>query len=186
VTATPVLDATLYEDDIDRGSERAVRMIESLPPYWRDDPQARAYVCAVARELDRVEAAAEAMREGAFPSTADLRTLAYYETLFGLSNTSLTLAARRTDVVAHLRKRSVASRYDWQQALSAYLGLGWSYSESAPRTVTISTAVDPTGVRLPARTAFARAITPAHIALVVNANYGTFQVGISILDTDVL
>lgn len=186
IAPTPAFDATLYQDCISRGNARAVRMMDALPPYFYDDPTVRAYVCAVAKELNRVEAEAIALRLGAFPDTADLRTLAYYENLFGLSNTSLTVAQRQADVIGHMRKRRVASRYDWQQALQAFIGLGWTYAEQLPYNVLLTTPVDPTGARTPVITAFARAITPAHLQLVVNGTYGNFQIGISHIGIDPL
>lgn len=188
MTVTPPLDSTLYMTDVDRGVERASRMIDMLPPYLADDPQVRSYVSTLARELDRIEAAMNAMRDGAFPLTADLRMLAIYEALFGLSNTSLTLTQRRTDVVAHMRKRGVASRYDWQQALDAFIATpgGWSYAEAPPYTVNLTVPVDPSGNRVPVITAYARAVTPAHLALVVNGSYGGFKVGIDHIGVDAL
>lgn len=188
MTVTPPLDATLYRNDVDLGVERATRMIEMLPPYLADDPQVRSYVSTLARELDRVEAAMNAMRDGAFPTTADLRTLVFYEALFGLTNTALTLAQRRVDVIAHMRKRSVASRYDWQQALDAFIATpgGWSYAEAPPYTVNLTVPVDPSGNRVPIITAFARAVTPAHLALVVNGAYGAFKIGIDHIGVDPL
>lgn len=180
MTATPALDTTRL-DDIDLGKPRATRMINYLPPYFQSDPQIRSFVCAAAREIDRIEAAAVALRTGAFPSTADLRTLVYYEKLFGLTNTALSLAARRTDVVAHMRKRSVASRFDWQAALESFIAApgGWSYAEVPTYQINLTVPVDPSGSRVPVITAFARAVTPAHLTLVVNGTYGSFQVGIS-------
>lgn len=180
MTATPALDTTRL-DDIDLGKPRALRMIGYLPPYYQDDPQVRSFICAAARELDRIEAAAIALRTGSFPRTADTRMLAIYERLFGLTSTSLTIDQRRTDVLAHFRKRSVASRYDWQAALEAFIAApgNWSYSESGTYQVSLTTPADPSGTRVPVITAFARAVTPAHLTLLVNGTYGTFQVGIS-------
>jgi hypothetical protein len=188
VTVTPPFDDTLHQDDIALGSPRAVRMLGYLPPYYWDDPTVRGYVSAMAREFDRIEAAAVALRTGAFPSTADERTLEYYEAIFSLSNKALTLEARRADVVGHMRKRSVASRYDWQQALDAFINApgNWSYAEAPPYTVNLTVPVDPTGDRTPVITAYARAVTPAHLLLVVNGNYGAFQIGISHIGVDPL
>lgn len=188
VTAAPAYDDTQFQDDIDLGSPRAVRMLGYLPPYFWNDPTVRGYVCTIARELDRIQAAAEALRAGAFPSSADERTLDYYEALFTLSNKALSIEDRRTDVVAHLRKRSVATRYEWQQALDAFINRpgGWSYAEALPYTVNLTVPVDPSGDRTPVITAYARAVTPAHLLLVVNGNYGNFQVGISHIGVDPL
>lgn len=185
--AAPAFDSTLFQDCIVAGNARANRMLSYLPPYFRDDPTIRSCICAWAKELDRIEAKAVATRTGAFPSVADLRTLAYYEGLFRLTNTSLTVAQRQADVIAHMRKRKVAERYDWQQALLQFIGsTGWSYAESSPYTVLLSTPVDPTGLRTPVITTFARAITPAHLQLVVNGAFGNFKVGISQIGIDPL
>lgn len=188
MTATPVYDDTLFLDDIALGSPRAVRMQQALPPYYWDDPTVRGYICATARELDRIQAAGAAARTAMFPGTADDRTLDYYEALFSLSSKALTLDARRADIVGHLRKRSVASRYDWQQALDAFIAApgNWSYAEALPYTVNLTIPVDPTGDRTPIITAYARAVTPAHLLLVVNGNYGAFQIGISHIGIDPL
>lgn len=188
MTATPAYDDTLFQDDIALGVARASRMARNLPPYYQADPTVRGYLCAAGRELDRIQAAGEALRTGAFPSTADARTLNYYEALFSLSNKLLSLGARRLDIVGHMRKRSVASRYDWQQALDAFIAApgNWSYSESLPYTVNLTVPVDPSGDRTPIITTYARAVTPAHLLLVVNGNYGAFQIGISHIGIDPL
>lgn len=183
---TQAFDATLQRDCIDQGDPRALRMMDNLPPYLTEDPTIRAYICSCAKELNRIEAAAVAMRTGSFPDQADLRTLVYYEGLFGLSNTALTLDQRRADVVAHMRKRRVASRYDWQAALQSFIGLGWTYAEQLPYNVLLTTPIDPTGARTPIITSFARAITPAHLQLIVNGSYGNFKVGISQIGIDPL
>lgn len=180
-------DPTQYKDCIDLGEPRATRMLNAMPPYFANDPTIRAYVCACAKELNRIEVEANALRDGAFPDEADLRTLAYYEALFGLTNTALDLTTRRDDVIAHLRKRKVAERYDWQQALQSFIATtGWSYAEAPPYTVNLTTPVDPTGSRTPVIAAYARAITPAHLVLVVNGSYGGFQIGISHIGIDPL
>lgn len=189
MTATPAFDPTLFADPIDQGDERALRMINALPPYFREDPTVRAYVSALALELDRLEAVAQELRTGSFPGTADLRALAYYEALFGLTNTALTLDQRRSDVVAHMHKRSVAARFDWQHALDAFIATpgGWSYSEGpSAYQVSLTVPVDPTGNRVPVITAFARAVTPAHLQLIVNGAFGNFQIGISRIGIDPL
>jgi hypothetical protein len=188
VTVTPAFDTNLFQDDIDLGVPRAVRMINNLPPYYQEDPTVRGYVCAMARELDRLQGAGETLRLDSYPLTGDARTLDYYEALFALTNKLLTIEERRADVVGHLRKRSVASRYNWQQALDAFIAApgSWSYAESPPYTVLLTVPVDPTGNRVPVITAYARAVTPAHLLLVVNGNFGNFQVGISHIGIDPL
>lgn len=182
-------DPTLFQDCIAAGNARANRMMNAMPPYYANDPTVRGYVCAMAKELDRVEAQANATRSGAFPSQADLRTLAYYEKLFSLTIVGLTQAQRQSQVTAHFRQRQVAERFDWQQALLTFIGsTGWSYAESPsnPYTILLTTPVDPSGQRTPVITAFARAITPAHLQLIVNGSFGNFKVGISLIGIDPL
>lgn len=185
--AAPALDTTAYLDCVDAGNVRANRMLNAMPPYFSQDPTVRGILCACAHELDRVETIAEALRTGSFPEDASLRTLQYYEALFGLSNTSLTIDQRRSDVVAHLRKHVVAERIDWQDALASFIGSsGWQYAEQSPYTVLLTTPVDPTGLRTPVIAAYARAITPAHLQLIVNGAYGNFKVGINLIGIDPL
>lgn len=188
IAPTPAYDPTVFKDCLALGEPRATRMLNYLPPYFQEDPTIRSMICVWAKELNRIEAEANALRQGAFPDQADLRTLAYYEDLFGLSNASLTIDQRRADVLAHMRKRKVATRYDWQQALQTFIGSGWTYQEGLPNTFTVllTTPVDPTGQRTPLITAFARSITPAHLNLVVNGVYGNFKVGISLVGIDPL
>lgn len=185
--AAPTFDPTTFQDCIDLGEPRATRMLNALPPYFSQDPFVRGIICAAAKELNRVEAQADELRSGAFPSEADERTLEYYEALFALTITGLSTADRQAQVVAHLRQRQVAERFDWQQALLAFIGsTGWSYAESSPYTVLLTTPVDPTGQRTPVITAYARAITPAHLQLIVNGAFGNFKVGISEIGIDPL
>jgi hypothetical protein len=165
-------------------TSRAERMIENLPPYLRDDPTVRSFVFVCARELDRIEAAANALRAGAFPDAADLRTLIIYEALFRISAAGLGLDARHAAVVAHMRKRHVATRYDWQAALTALLGAGWSYVESTPYMILLHTPVELDPARTAAVAAFAREITPAHLDLTITDDFGAFQVGISLIGDD--
>lgn len=186
----PALDTTPVLDCIDLGDERALRMMAAIPPYLRTDPTIRATLCTVGRELNRFEAALNAFRLGTFPLTATESTLEIYEQLMQLhaetsDGTPLTLDERRAQVDAHLLKRRVAKRYDWQQALTEFIGTsGWSYSESPPYTVNLTTPFDPTGDKTAAITAYARKITPSHLVLVVNGNYAGFQIGISHIGTD--
>lgn len=185
----PTYDPSVYQDCISAGSPRAVRMINYLPPYYFNDPTVRGYICACAKELDRIEAQADELRDGAYPFQADERTLEYYENLFQLTITGLTTAQRQDQVVAHVRQREVASRLEWQESLLDFIGpTGWSYAESltSPYTILLTTPVDPTGQRTPVITAYARAITPAHLQLIVNGNFGNFKVGISEIGIDPL
>lgn len=188
IQATQTFDPNVYQDCIAKGEPRALRMLDYLPPYFQEDPTIKALVCAYAKELSRIQAKAEALRQGAFPDQADLRTLAYYEKLFGLSNTALSIDNRRLDVLAHMRKRKVATRFDWQTALATFIGAGWTYSEGAPGTfnILLTTPVDPTGTQTALIAAYARAITPAHLNLIVNGAYGNFKVGISFIGIDPL
>jgi hypothetical protein len=179
-TPPPAVDPTLFQDCIDLGEPRATRMLAALPPYFASDPTIRAYLCTCARELNRIEAAADALRLGSFPATANESTLEFYERMFGLSSVGLSTAQRQSDVIAHIRKRRVATRFDWQTALTAFIGsAGWSYVETPPYTVLIHAPVDPTGDRTAAIAKFARAITPAHLTVTVTGDYGAFQIGIS-------
>lgn len=187
--AAPTYDPSVYLDCISTGSPRAVRMMNYLPPFYFNDPTVRGYVCACAKELDRVQAQADELRDGAFPFQADERTLEYYENLFQLTIVGLTTAQRRSQVVAHVRQRRVASRLDWQQSLLDFIGpTGWSYAESlsSPYTILLTTPLDPSGQRTPVIAAYARAITPAHLQLIVNGAYGNFKVGISHIGIDPL
>lgn len=187
--SSPPFDSTLYRSPIALGNVRALRMLNALAPYFQADPFVQSYISAMALELDRIEAAAEALRSGAFPSTADERTLAYYEFLFQISPDGLTDAQRRANVVSYLHQRSVATRYGWQQAVQNFIGsTSWSYSEAGPNTfqILLNTPFDPVGDLTAQITAFAQQILPAHLLLVVNGSYGNFKVGISRVGIDPL
>lgn len=184
---SPALDTTGYQDAIDGGNVRANRMLDAIPPYYRNDPTVRGYFGAWAKELDRFEAAAQALRSGAFPATASERTLEYYERLFLITTTGLSTADRQANVAAHMRRRRVAQRYDWQQALLAFIGSAdWSYSEGPHDTYTVNLTLPPDPTTVAVTTAFAREITPAHLNIAVNGSYGGFLVGVSRIGIDPL
>lgn len=85
---------------------RARRMLEALPDYYWTNELAERMVQAVANELDRVEARAEATRRGFIPSLAtDERGL------LGAWETIMRLPVRPAGATVSQRQAKVAARF---------------------------------------------------------------------------
>jgi len=169
-------------------SDSGLLRLEDLPYYFRDDPQVRGYVDAMSRELDRVEALIDEVRDQWFAQQTDLDDfLQIWEYNLGLpiATPGLSLGQRATSVQAHLQKRVAESGADWVAVLNHSFGTGtWSYDEDyADYTVRLTIPYGSGTITATSVLALARAITPAHIDIVVTyaggGGGGSFIVGIS-------
>lgn len=164
-------------------SDRALTMLEDLPPFLRDDPTVQASLQVIASEYDRVQTLAEEIRRTRFPQYADDANgfLAQWERVLGLPVApSLSVEQRRAIVLAHLRKRHASAGSDWEQAVQDALGgVPFSYTEG-PEDYTIHVTIPFGGTSLSAARAEAllREITPAHLQIVTSYSEG-FLIGIS-------
>jgi uncharacterized protein YmfQ (DUF2313 family) len=143
-------------------------LLGSLPPYESDDPSVQNVMTALGAELDRLDAAATQTINDLLPQNATDQTihLSLLEALFGLNvPTGSTEDDRRSNVLAHLRGRIDASGLTWIKRMSELLGGSWTHQESG-YTVTIRMGFPAGGPTYAQAVAFARKVTPAHLALV--------------------
>lgn len=174
-------------------SERYVEMLHDLPPYLRSDPDVQAIIYSQARELDRLEASIEQVRDELFGSTAT-SALSLWEAQLGLpiNPGNRTIAERQAAVQVHLRSLSASAGTDWVAALTVRLGAGWRYLEySADNpdgppegTVRIILPQVPDSTTFNDIERFARTITPAHLDIEV-VSEGGFILDHSELDEEV-
>jgi uncharacterized protein YmfQ (DUF2313 family) len=167
------------------------RLLGFLPPYFHTDPAVVALVDALARELERLEAAAARLRDaGFFPHrlTAD-GYLRLWESIYGLpvAPEGASEASRRNTLLAVIRGRKAASGAGWVEAVETLLGgqVAWEYQEHVPdpNRLTITMPYTPAGYSAGQVEALARAITPAHVDIIVAYEEG-FLIDISEADRE--
>jgi hypothetical protein len=170
-------------------SEKGQQLIkDDLPAYYHEDPHSIAVVDAGARELQRIEDAAQEFRLGLLPHTATGAYLRVWERTFALpvEPDGATEEQRRAKVMAHFRKRYVVAGRDWIALVSTALGTTlWDHVEISPYTLLI---VLPYGeATWTAQTALelVREVTPANLAINVTFDNG-FIVGYSQIGIDPL
>jgi hypothetical protein len=160
-----------------------VDMVSELPQYERAAIEIQAVLHAVANELQRLEAARQALILNFLPATADA-LLPMFEQLLALPiNPPLRLASRQQLVLATMRRLKGQGRgLDWEDTITQLVGPGWSYQEHdpndanspPPNTVMIQIPQAYAGIGWP----FIRDLTPAHLA--INEGYSEgFFVGIT-------
>lgn len=167
-------------------NDKAREWLDAMPPYYADDPFAQAVINALAAEYTRIEAAVNTLITSAgrlpvhavqndptvnkaFPHKADdqYRLLALWELQLGLpvEPTNRTVAQRRQQVRAHLRRRRASSEAEWYEALREALGTSlWTYTVT-DQQVTIRMPYAEANLTATQVVALARKITPAHLAL---------------------
>jgi hypothetical protein len=176
-------------------SDSGLLRLEDLPHYFHDDPQVRGYVDALSRELDRVAALIETVCDGWYPSEAesdeDAAAQALYlrmwEANLGLpiAPLGLSVGQRGNIVVSHIRKRTAETGADWVAVMNYGIGSGgWDYDENyADYTVRLVIPYGSGTITATSVLALARAITPAHIDIVVTysggGGGGSFVIGTS-------
>lgn len=151
-------------------SARGAAWLDDMPPYYRDDPFVQGVVDALAREYDRVEAAAVALLTDSFAQNASdtYRLLAIWEAQLGLAvePKGQTVATRQALVLARLKQRKAGTEQSFRQAMDRFLGGLWSYSTNfTTGTLTIRLAGPATTFTADQVLRFARQLVPAHLAL---------------------
>lgn len=109
-------------------------MLAQLPPAVRGSIDYMAVIHAYAKEIETVEAAIEQVRAQFNPMTADT-LLPAWEVEVRLPVGGLpgqTLEQRRAAVVGRLSKPFSGQGRDWERAITAMVGPGWSYLEHDP------------------------------------------------------
>jgi uncharacterized protein YmfQ (DUF2313 family) len=148
-------------------------MLDFMPPYYAEDESVHAVMIGLGNELDRVQAAGEAVRNAAFPQMADDThgLLRMWERLVGLPEapTGISVAARQQKVVASLRMRKTGAGKDWVALMSAALGTDlWTYDESDPYEIHVFIPFASGTYSATQVAQIARAITPAAWKVIVN------------------
>jgi hypothetical protein len=170
-------------------SGRAARMLDMLPTYEQQDPAVLAYVAAVARELDRVEATLRFLAASVFPQNAtdDFGILATFEQEYELpvAPANRSVDDRRRELLTAYASRRVAAGTDWERVLTRVVGSGaYTYTDNAtPYGVAITTLLS--NISQGALKRQMRAVTPAHLDLTY-FNSERFRVDISQVDVDQL
>lgn len=171
-------------------SEKGAELLADLPSYYANDRNATAIVDCVARELVRVEAFLEALRDQAVPGKADdtYGILSLWESMLGLpvAPEGVSLTQRQAIASAAYRKRSTVSGADWVATVDTLLNTAWSYEENTPDPYTITvTLPEDSGYRGGQVQSLLRAITPAHLSIIVQTGTG-FRVDIDQVDIDTI
>jgi Bacteriophage Mu-like, Gp48 len=160
---------------------RTADLLANLPAYLREDPVVVGVYDAIARELERLRAAARALSDGLLAARADdtYGLLAVHESTVGLPvRPALSEAQRRALVLARLQARSVGTAAQWQAALQTAVGGGVpvTFREGTDQvTVIIPFGA---GLRSDQVELLAEDITPAAVELATSFAEG-FIVGVS-------
>lgn len=166
-----------------------------MPVVLRDSPDHLAVIHACAREVERLEGKVEQVRMQFFPQHADV-LLKVWEFMLRVTvePEGLTVEQRRALVIATLRKmRSTPYGRDWVANVTALVGEGWTYEEHEPGvgtspptdTIRINLPFPPDSSSYARAEALIRAITPAHVDIVLaNPEGGGFILDQSELDQE--
>ena len=164
-------------------------MLETLPPYLADEPFAQTVIDVEARELERIEATANLIREKLMPTQADdtFDLLAIWEQTLGLpvKPAGQSVESRRGKVLVAFRK--IGSGAEWMATMTEAVGSdNWKHTEGpGAYTITIEQPHAVGSYEAATVEQIARRITPAHLQLAVTDTDG-FIVGISIVGVDKL
>lgn len=118
-------------------SARAEEVLDTLPTYYGADSFSRQVIDSTCRELDRIEAYLNLVRQNSYVHTADdtYGLLAIWERQLGLpvKPEGVTVSDRQGDVLAAYRSRGAASGADWVAVADALIGsAGWEHVENYP------------------------------------------------------
>jgi hypothetical protein len=167
-----------------------------LPAALHESPDHLAVIHSYARELDRVEAAIELVRLQFFPQHATV-LLPVYERILGLTVAPVgwTEEQRQLAVLSQLaRMRSEPGGATWETNVSKIVGnAGWTYATHDPNdagsppanTILIRLPFPPSSDRYAVTERLIRAITEAHVDLIVTFT-GGFVLDQSQLDQEAL
>jgi uncharacterized protein YmfQ (DUF2313 family) len=164
--------------------DRALAMLDDMPPYEADEPRVRQLINAVALELERVENTAQDVVTKMFPQNADdtYRTLGLWEKLLGLpvEPAGVAVSLRQAAVVASVRGRQAGSGASWVAVLTQALSTtAWTHQEGpADYTITIRIPYVLGGFHAGQVLVIARRVTPAHLDIAAGF-VGGFLIGIS-------
>lgn len=173
------------------------KLLDDMPPYLQDSPEAQAVENALGNELQRIQDAADRFRSKVLPSSADdeFRTMGIWELTLGLpvEPPDATLDERRTKVLANLRALRSAAGSTWEDLITLALNSGaWSYTENNDYSVTITFPYAAGGYTVQSVEALIRKITPAHIAVLASYSQGFIvadsftDAAASVVDTSVI
>lgn len=118
-------------------SERTDRMIESLVPWERDDPNVQGVMVASGEELDRVEDLMTTVRDQAWPNRADdsYGLLSVHERTMQLTVApqGVSVAERQTIIETTFGRRRDGRKGTWAARLSDLVGAGqWIVHQATP------------------------------------------------------
>lgn len=173
-TAAATASSVSFDIEAGEGGDVVARILPDglrVIGYQDGDPFVRRLLTAVAKELDRLETAAEIIRLSFWPQNATDRydILAMWETFFGLpvKQPGQSVASRQARVVAHLRSRRAGSGAAWVDTLTDAIGTNWWHDEQAELYRVVIHLPFPLGSDLGQQaTNLARRITPAHLEVI--------------------
>jgi uncharacterized protein YmfQ (DUF2313 family) len=173
-------------------SERAQRMMDTLPIYYHGNELVERAIQALANEFDRAEALAMRVRLGLVPATAtdDLGMLGSWEAILKLpvEPVGATVVQRRQKVYARFRALATSSALDTYETLQAAAG-GTPFTIHRNTPVkgqdTIELPFEPGSYTAAQMEEIASIIWPAHRQLFFQYSTG-FVLDVARLDSEVL
>lgn len=113
-------------------TDLGLEMLGEIPPWMRDDPDIRAVVHCHAKETERQQEMAAAVRDDCIPLRAGSRGLAWWEQYFGMTIEPVgqTEEQRRTAILGRIKREPpLGSGLSWKAMLTSMIGEGWTYEE---------------------------------------------------------
>lgn len=169
-------------------SETAVRIRESLPVFYHEDPILLRIMQAWANEVDRLDDLLDRLQDGFVPALAsdDLGMLAIWEFITGLpvAPPDASVVQRRGKVLAVYRSMQGGSAATYIEVLNAAIGSSdWELLRDTPSAFqdTLQVPFDSTGYNAAQIAEIARRQHPAHRQLFVSYSDG-WVLDASILD----
>lgn len=168
----------------------AQALLDNLPAYHATSLYSTTALNALGAELGRIQDFLDTVQLGFFPQNADdtYGMLSLWEVMLELpvAPSALTLATRQARVLGTIY-RQVGAGSDWGAALTTFLGSSdWSVQENFPLSSEIEVLIpSSSSFSVGQVTQFLRAITPAHLGIVVG-NVGGFIVDVSDVDAGVI
>lgn len=175
---------------------RGQEFLNDLPLILRDQQDFMGIMHANAKEWDRFYARLDSLVAEFLPTSATAVGLPLLEALVGtITDPMMTAEARRLILAAYFEKiRGGGEGTDWVNSITGLVGPGWTYSEHNPDDPTAQPPPNTILIRLPfppssdfygRTTRFIRALTPAHLEIIVTTMGGFYLDG-GRLDLDVL
>lgn len=164
-------------------SPRLERMLETIPPFYRNDPVVRGLLNAEAKELDRLEEALLAVQLIPFPRRSE-KFLSLWEQFFDIPIEPEESITVRQNLVLREFQRIAQVTYGivWEERLGAAIGGVWTYEEDEGIINIILPYSEGAG-KTRFITNYARAITPAaweiHVFFAEGFILGVSELGVS-------